>query len=256
MAKGDGADLIGRIRRLLPPWFADASPLLVALLTAPATAFSFIYQLIAYAQLQTRVRTATGGWLDLIAQDFFGETARRQAGQSDTSFRNTIIVNLFRERATRRAVTQVITGLTGSTPAIFEPSRIQDTGAYATPAMGYGVAGAYGSLLLPFQAFVVAKRPVGSGIPSVAGWGISAGGYGRPSQAEWASLASIAENITDNDIYAALDGVKPVGIILWARVLNGNPVPDVVPNFSLLVGQNVVRFGTDHQPIRLLGWRL
>jgi hypothetical protein len=219
MSAGDAPDIAGRLRRLLPRWFADISPVMDALLSGPAAVLAWAFSLIAYARLQTRIRTATDGWLDIIAADFFGLSVSRRLEQSDSSFRNRIITNLFRERATRLGVIKVMQDLTGRTPAIIEPQRPADTGYYGG-GYGYSSGGAYGSLVLPFQAFVTAYRPLGLGIPLVAGYGSYASGYGVPSQGEYASMSMIAGLVTDADIYAALSSVAPVGTTLWANILS------------------------------------
>lgn len=217
---GDKSDMLARIKALLPPWFADSNPVLDALLSGPAVVLAWIYTLYSYAKLQTRILTATDGWLDLIAQDFFGNAIQRKANQSDTSFRNWILINLFRERATRNAIIKVLTQITGRTPIVYEPLRLADNGAYGAPFTGYGVAGAYGSMLLPFQTFVTAYRPSSAGIPLVAGYGVPTGGYSQPSRAEYANLASSLSVASDNDIYAAIDSTKPAGTIAWVKILN------------------------------------
>lgn len=218
MATGDQQDILARLRATLPRWFADENPIRDALLSGLAAAWAFIYSLYAYARLQTRLLTASDGWLDLIAGDFFGAKLPRKANQSDAGYRAQIIINLFRERGTRNAVVKVLRDITGRTPIVFEPQRPADTGAYGAPNSGYGVAGGYGSLLLPYQAFVTAYRPTGSGIPNVAGYGIASAGYGVGSQAAYASLDMIQGQVTDADIYAAVDSVRPVSTIVWARI--------------------------------------
>lgn len=220
MATGDQQDQFQRIKALIPKWFSDDTPVLDALLRGFAYAKSFVYGLIVYAALQTRIKTATDGWLDMIAADFFGSSLLRKSGQSDASFRNRIIINLFRERATRNGLVKVLTDLTGRAPAVFEPQRPLDTGSYGGPLIGYGVAGGYGSMLLPFQAFVTAYRPTSTGIPNVAGYGVSTGGYGQASRAEIASLNMTQGAVTDDDIYAAIDSVKPAGTTIWTRIAN------------------------------------
>lgn len=218
MAIGDQNDILKRLKSTLPRWFSDTTPILDAVLSGWAAAWSFLYSLYAYAKQQTRILTATDGWLDMIAGDFFGTSLVRKANQSDASFRARIIINMFRERATRNAITRILKDLTGRTPIIIEPQRPADTGAYGAPNCGYGAAGAYGSILLPAQAFVIAYRPVGSGIPNVAGYGISTGGYGQASQAEYASQSMVLDTVSDADIYAAVDSVKPAGTTLWTRI--------------------------------------
>lgn len=218
MATGDQQDFFQRIKTLVPRWFGDSTPTIDALVQGLAWAGSFVYSLWAYAKLQTRILTATDGWLDMIAADFFGAALLRQSNQSDASFRARIVINLFRERATRGGIVKVLQDLTGRTPLVFEPLRPADTGCYGGPAIGYGMAGGYGSMLLPFQALVTAYRPTGSGIPLVAGYGISTGGYGQASRADYAAMSMIQGAVTDADIYAAIDSVKPAGTIIWTRI--------------------------------------
>ena len=275
MATGDINDCLARIKSALPSrWFVSPTPVLDALLAAPAYALSFCYSLYAYAQLQTRIKTATDGWLDMVAADFFGTALLRAPNQTDASFRARIIANLFRERATRAGVIKVLVDLTGRAPKIFEPLRPLDTGAYGVAAvLAYGVAGGYGCTQLPFQAFVTAFRQLGSGLPFVGGygsvslnsqpgafytmWGVElpqqgtalngSAGYGSllvnppvgsfymlgggmfipeqndavpTGQLEYASLSQVTNFISDADIYAAIDSVKPAATILWTRISN------------------------------------
>jgi len=220
MAKGDQQDLYARLRSQLPPWFGDAasSPILDALLQGLAYGWAYFYALLVYARLQTRIKTATDGWLDMIASDFFGLTLQRKTGQSDASFRANIIANLFRERGTRNAIVKVLTDLTGRAPTIIEPSRPADTGAYGAPNSGYSVAGAYGQVSLTYQAFVQAYRPYGSGIPNIAGYGASPTGYSIPSQGEYTDPSMSSNTVSDADIYAAIEAVRPVATIIWTRI--------------------------------------
>lgn len=223
MATGDQSDIFTRLKSLIPRWFSDSSTIRDGLLQGLAWAGSFIYSLITYARLQTRIKTATEGWLDMIAADFFGAALVRSANQSDASFRARIIINLFRERATRWAIIAVLKDLTGRTPLVFEPTRPADTGGYGVAGAGYGVAGGYGSLLIPYQAFVTAFRPVGTGIPNVAGYGGTVGGpgpggYGTSAQVEYASMSMIQGAVTDADICAAIDSVKAAGTAVWTRI--------------------------------------
>jgi hypothetical protein len=223
---GDADDIFGRLKTKLPSrWFgsvADSKAILDGVLAGIASVLAFVYTLYTYASLQTRIMTATDGWLDIIAADYFGATGLpRKTGQSDASYRLVILANLFREKATRNAVVGILTRLTGRPPTIIEPTRPSDTGAYGAPNSGYGAAGAYGSLSLPYQAFVIAYRPVStSGIADVAGYHVSTGGYGLPSRAEYASMSMVSGGVTDADIFSAIDAVKPEGTIVWTRISN------------------------------------
>lgn len=222
MSVGDITDVQSRLRQLIPAnWFpAGQTPIYDALLTGIASALSFIYGVFAYVRLQARIATATDGFLDLIAQDYFGAGLRRGLGETDNSYRARIQAGIFRERGTRKAVTSILTQLTDRAPVIFEAFRAADTGAYRTTALFYGATGGYGSTQLPLQAFITAYRPLGKGIPNVAGYGISTGGYGQASQAEYASLSMIESSVTDADIYAAVDSVRPTCATLWVHISN------------------------------------
>lgn len=215
---GDQDDMLARLKANLPPWFPSDSTIVDGALTGLAYLFAFVYSLIKYAELQTRIRTATGGWLDLIAADFFGADLLRSAGQGDTSFRTRILLNLLRERATRAALVRVLTDLTGRAPIVIEPMRPADTGGYGLGGVGYGVGGAYGSVMLPYQCFVQAFRPASSGIPFVAGYGSPPGGYSTPSRAVYADLEMVQGAISDADIYAAIEAVKPEGTTVWVNL--------------------------------------
>lgn len=90
---GQIADVIKRLMAALPPWFPapQVAPVFNALLTAISDAFAFIYQYLQFASLQTRIKTATGGWLDLIAWDFFGARFGRRYSSVQTTRTNYVL---------------------------------------------------------------------------------------------------------------------------------------------------------------------
>ena len=215
--------MVTRLRAVLPAgWFSEDAPILNGVLNGLAASWAWLFQLLHYVKAQTRLATASDVWLDVIAQDFFGTRLTRRSGQSDEAFRTRIRQELLRERGTRNAVISVLQDLTNRPPAIFEPGLTSDTGGYggvpdAGGGIGYGAGGGWGSLDLPFQCFVTAYRPVGSGISFVSGWGDSDGGYGTGA-IEYASLSMVQGRVTDADIYAALASVMPVATIAWACI--------------------------------------
>jgi hypothetical protein len=229
MATGDQSDMLARLKSVLPRWFTDSSSVLFAVLQGFAWVLAFVYSLLMYAKLQTRIKTATDGHLDMIAADFFGTALLRSQNQSDASFRARIIANLMRERGTRNSISKVLQDLTARTPVIIEPWRPADTGAYNCPNSGYGTAGSYASLDLPFQAFVKAYRPIASGVPYTGCYGLAlypgstyggAGGYGVASRLQYASIDMVQGQVQDSDIYAAIESVRPVGATLWVNISN------------------------------------
>jgi hypothetical protein len=191
---GSQADILSRLQQLLPQgWFANgASAIKDAILAGAANAFAFIFSMLAYLRLQTRIATATDGFLDLIAFDFFGNSLPRAGAQLDQSYRARIQSSLFTQRNTRPSLIAVLTKITGRVPIVFEPARAADTGALNIGTLAYGVAGAYGSLSTPYQSFITAFRPL-AGSPQFG--------------------------ITDADIYAAIEGVRMGGTICWVKIL-------------------------------------
>jgi hypothetical protein len=184
---GDADDFIARLEATLPAgWFPtepSSAPFtdLSGALSGYADVFAFAYSLLAYAKLQTRIKTATGGNLDLIAYDYFGESLRRAPMQSDASFVLAIISNILRQRNTRAAVISVLEAVTGNTPLVFNPWR---DGAYRNATAYYGVTN-YGSPTTRFQLFVIAYRGGGA---------------------------------TDAQIYAAVNSVMMAGTTAWVQL--------------------------------------
>ena len=219
MATGDQTDIQGRLKALLPAgWFGSVSPVLDAVLSGVATALAGVYALAAYARLQTRVGTATDGFLDLMSADFFGGKLPRRPQESDAAFRARILASLLPERGTRRGLVRALTLLTGRPPAVFEPGRPGDTGGYNVGGCGYGVAGGYGSLAVPYQCFVTALRPLGQGIPNLGGYGSTVGGYNAGGQLAYANLSQVQGTVTDSDIYSAIDATMPAGTTAWTAI--------------------------------------
>ncbi|WP_277976380.1 hypothetical protein [Pantoea endophytica] len=219
MTSGDQNDIYVRLHALLPAgWFANTSPLLTGVLVAAAHTLAWCHELYRYAQKQTRISTATDGWLDMTAYDFFGDTLQRPLEMPDDAFRKRIRSELLRERGTRQAIISVLNELTGNTPTVFEPQRPEDTGSYGGPALGYRMAGGYGSLLTPYQAFVVARRGKISGLPYITGYGSNSSGYGTPSYGQYVSLDKLRGELSDAQIYAAVAAVKVEGTTVWVRL--------------------------------------
>ena len=222
MALGDQNDLLGRLKAVLPTgWFPDITPVLDAVLSGPAYAWSWVAALTGYAYEQCRLGTATDIFLDILAYDFLGSRISRRAGEQDSAFRIRLKREILRPKATRASMVQALTDLTGQAPLVFEPANSSDTGGYGL-AMGYGVAGGYGSLSMPYQALLTVYRPHVGGIPGIDGYGGSIGGYGAGA-IEYASAADVA-GVSDADIYACIESTKPAATIMWTRLTNIPPV--------------------------------
>ncbi len=235
MATGSQTDIVGRLRALLPAgWFPDSAPVLTAILTGCANGLAQSYALIQYALAQVLIATSTSIWIDLHAQDFLGTSILRRIQEGDASFLTRLQAALFPPANTRAALIARLTLLTGCAPIVFEPEQPGDTGAYGgTPlakpgyyTLGYNVSGGYGSLALPFQAFVTAYRPLNQGVPLLAGYSgntltpkYAPLGYGT-GLGSYVDIAQAFDGVTDNDIYATVAAVEPAGSIVWTRIFS------------------------------------
>ena len=238
MATGDTNDNVNRLVGALPPWFPtnlSGKPILTALLTGIADAFAFVYSTIDFAALQTRIKTATGGWLDLIAWDFFAGRFVRRYAETDTSWQPRILPEILRPRQTRAAIIQMLQDLTGRTPLVYEFFNPGDMGGYGVATMGgYGTGpGGYGSLLYPNQVFITAYRAPGQGIPGVGGYGSYYGGY-RTGISMYGSSALISGPITDAEIYSRIAQTTAAGIIPWTALQSS--VPPYLPKRMAILG--------------------
>jgi hypothetical protein len=218
---GDTNDFIARLKRVLPDgWFSDSTPVLDTILRALSTAWATLYSLLAYTRRQARISSATGFWLDLIARDYLGSTLLRSIGESDTSFVSRIKVELIRERTTRSALNERLRDLTGTAPRIFEPANCNDTGAYGAGAGGglaYVVAGGWGSLALPFTAFITITIPPLSAASSSAGWNSDPGAY-NVGQLGYSSASAATRQLGTEDVSAAITSVLPLAATAWVNI--------------------------------------
>ena len=211
---GDIPDFVRRLTSVLPRgWLSDDVPVANLVFSSFGAAWSAIYDLISSTVKLTRIRSSSGGFLDLISEDYFGLSFPRQAGEMDLSFISRIEKELLRPRGTRIALQQALTDLTGQAAHIIEPARPDDTGGYSVGGTAYNSAGAWGNLSLAYNLFVTAYRPRGTGIAEVAGYGT-----GGPSM--YGNLSMVANAVSDTDIYQTAAAVLPVNAVAWLRIGN------------------------------------
>lgn len=216
---GDQADLTARIKSVLPRWFGfeeGENPVLNALVQGAAQALAFIRSLIAFAALQTRIATATGGWLDLIAADYIDGGLTRFAGETDAQYSRRIRLEVLRDRNTRYAIDRAVFDLTGNHPTIYEGWRPATCGGLGSPSLSLGTTGRLGSSGAPAEVIVTTPAPRGYGIPGRPGWGNTVGGWGSVFSLASASDV-IAPGPTPFDMIAALERVRTEGITLYVR---------------------------------------
>lgn len=233
MATGDQNNILTRLQSYLPNgWFGDLTqtPVLNSLLNGISSVMATIYMLIMFFWAQTRLQTSSGGYVDLWAADFLGNSLPRLSGETDTAYINRIKINVFQQRATRQAMINVLTSLTGRVPVIFEPGRPLDsgtTGSLASPSLtnpaGFCGVARCGSMGVPFSALITAY------LPNIGG-GSSGAGYmhiiGRtymnasPSLSYTGSLSQETSSANAAAIYAAINATRPVGTNIGVYISN------------------------------------
>lgn len=217
---GDEADIIGRLKRLLPRWFgyrSDPTPVLDSVLGGFASALSHLHALAEFAKKQARIATATGGWLELIAWDFFGNAFRRLQGEDDTSYSRRIRQEVLRPRLTREAYVRAVQDLTGDVPHVWEGHHAPTTGGWGTPALALGAVGRWGSMEAPALVIVTTPRPRNFGIPSRGGWGSGVGGWGAGNFSLAGDSLIQGRGATERDIIEAVDRVRAAGVTALVR---------------------------------------
>jgi len=214
--KGDQDDLLRRLLAVMPPWFGDDNPNLEGVLSAYANTQAYIYDLLQYVRLQTRLATATDENLDLIAKDFLGTKLRRHPGEDDVTYRNRIKANLLPFPSTRAGISLAIETLTGRKPLIFEPWYINDTGAYNYTA--YYNETYYGHDGNDYEAtfFITVFRPLATGSDFPA---LNNDFYYNNTSYFW-SPALIGRQVTDDDIYALIQAVKAAGVTALVEIVD------------------------------------
>ena len=154
---GNLADMLKRLRLTLPTgWFADSAPILDGVLSGFAAAWVILYNLLRDVITQIRVKTATGNFLELAAQDYLSDVFPRRSGESDGDYRGRLLPAMGRVRATRPSIIAAAAAA-GYTVSIFEAAQPGDTGAYnICSGLAWNTAGGWGSLEMPFESLIVA----------------------------------------------------------------------------------------------------
>lgn len=208
------------LRSLLPQrWFPDPgeAPILDGILWGAANIMAWVENLLTFVRAQGRINTAEGEFLDMAAYDYLGLRTLRRTDEDDQRFRIRIRREILRPKATRQALSDALTDLTGNRPLIFEPGRPADTGGWADGSFALDVSGGWGSRRMHNQCFVTAYRPLGEGPPGVSGWDDPQGCYG-PGDFALQSERTLNHGITDDDIREAVNTTISAGTIVWLSI--------------------------------------
>lgn len=184
--------MLDRLKAALPSsWFRDDTPIIDAILSGYAWCLTSIQDDIDESKNQTRIKTTTGGFLDLTSGDFFGESLPRLLGESDPTFGVRIIRNIVSEKATfgavHGAVVDIMAG-TGATINMYElgTSPVIHSNSFEVGLDLLDIPSRIGTPLQPFEAFI-----------HISGSGV----------------------YIDDTLYASLidiiSRIKPIGTVVW-----------------------------------------
>lgn len=189
-----------RLRALLPTgWFPESpgggepeqAPVLNGLLQGIASVFSWSWGLFQSVYDQQRLGTASGGLLDIYAEDFLGNDLPRRTNESDDDYRARIKAALFPTLGTRPSLERALAASWDDGWRVVEPRNASDTkgyGSISAPSLGGGYGyGApdlrYGTRLAPFQGFVLISENPASRPPA--------------------------------DVLAAIEKIRAGGVVIW-----------------------------------------
>lgn len=239
--------MFDRLKAALPPsWFTGDTPVIDSILQGFAWCASLISDNISEAKKQTRIKTASGGFLDMISGDFFGDALPRLQDEADFMFSLRILNNLLREKATFAAVYNVVNNkmqTSGATVRVYEygsvtsrvialengPDLLDEGGttmdtevAVSTiPSEAYPVgiklsdaAGRYNTELLPYEALVI-----------ISGAGALADVISLEDGTDLLDedgVTTINNEYIDQTSYQflidAISKVKPIGTTVWLSI--------------------------------------
>lgn len=231
-----GETFAARIADLYPRgWASDdakQSGNFFALLLAFGNQLQAIQGELAYALNAQRIQTETSPELDIASVDFFGGILPRPSGMNDADYAALIIGSLFQAVATRPALQQALTRLTGVPPRMLEPWSPGDTGAWDAPVSFWNADSVvtparWGNGGIRYQGFIETVPP---GIPAIGpnnpvlGWGSVA--YWNVPGYLFAILQSADEN-TVNDLITRLHAY---GTTVWVKLVTAAAGPTVAPS--------------------------
>lgn len=211
------------------------------------------YEKLATVERQMLLTNATGDGVDMCARDFFGDNLPRLSGEADLAYKARIIARLFLQAGTRQGMSDGVEGAVGVPPVLVEKLQAQNTGGWASWLTGAGGATGVNSggwldgaaAAGPFEfagpgedgggAFLGSEGVISQSIYGPLAWDTGSGSYDThlgPFQA----LVTVQQPEPDSgrflDVYqilALVDSLKPVGTIMWVRVIgpasnNGIPI--------------------------------
>lgn len=209
-------NVLKRLKALLPlQWFGEDSPNLDVALAGPGNGITSVYELLRDVDKQIRISTATGGVLDLIAGDFFGNGLLRLAEESDDAYRARIMGTLFREQGTKKAMEAAIGSYTGMCPNIVEAGGTVDPRGFI-PTRGANMGTNYGDTVKPYHAFITVYRITGYQYANISGYGDPAAGYGVGQGSYIDHVGQVDEALLD-----LINMVKPYGTRIWVKTITG-----------------------------------
>lgn len=220
-----GPQFAARIADLFPRgWCSDDAKQggnVYALLLAAGNELSVVQQQVQYALSAQRLQSETFPELDFASIDFLGDAFPRPPGTTDAAFGQEIIAQLFLPAATRPALQDALTALTGSVPRMLEPWNINDTGAWGNVSY-WGLTDTvanparWGNGGLRYQGFIETAPPsvpaLGNNNPVLC-WGDSA--YWNQPGYFFGIIGSSSLDLIDQ----VINRLRAYGTVVWVKIV-------------------------------------
>lgn len=196
-------------------WFSPFSKkpggIFWALMSAKGQLLGAMQRIIELAKAQLRIKTATGFYLDVIGEDFFGENLGRKPAESDVSYRDRILSEILREKATVGGIRAAVEQLTGAPPEVFEAFNVRSVGCWTdlyNGAYAPSTLAAWGQNTL--NQFQTAAFGSGGTTPQA---GVGTYGDTENIYTFYVNILSNPKGATHVDIQALVDKLRGIGIL-------------------------------------------
>lgn len=200
-----------------------------ALLLAVGRELQIVQGELQYALSAQRIQTETFPELDFASIDFLGSALPRPSGATDAAFAQQIIAALFQPAATRSAIQNALTLLTGSVPRMLEPWNVNDTGSWDNKSYWnvdtISNPARWGDGGLRYQGFIETAPPalpaIGPNNPILC-WGTSAY-WNVPGY-----FFGIVNPIDENAVNDLINRLRAFGTTVWVKLVSPSTLPSVV----------------------------
>jgi hypothetical protein len=219
--------MTSRLQAALPgSWFPDDASNLPTVLQGAAYVASQTYANLLQTALLTRIKTASGNFLDIASNDYFGTGLPRITGEQDTFYSSRILAKITLEKVTYDALTTALTNMFAGTGVTFTIQEYVPGGANILIPLNSTPTGInspdafvrYGTPLQAFECLVTFADLPSENIELEDGSDLQMEDGSTTIDLEYLSTSRYSSLLT------LLFDIKPIGTTIWTIV--GQPLVD------------------------------